>query len=84
MIMKVHAFVAASGALPHPAWQGVLPEELTRAPIFTAADFQLLPAELLDFVRVCCPGIKSRSESVFEESDEKVQARSGYLAGSAD
>jgi hypothetical protein len=57
MIMKAHALIAASSALPYPVWKGVLPEALTRVPIFSAANFQQLPDGLLDFVKARCPDL---------------------------
>jgi hypothetical protein len=55
MIMKAHALVATNSTTLYPAWKGVVPEVLTRVPIFSAANFQQLPEGLLDFVKARCP-----------------------------
>ncbi len=55
ILKKAHAAVVVHSNSAHPLWEGMALESLPAIPLFTTADPQVLPRELLDFVRLRLP-----------------------------
>jgi hypothetical protein len=54
-LKQAHAAIVVNSNPTQPLWKGVEPEVLSNIPLFPTADLQMLPRELLDFVRSRLP-----------------------------
>jgi hypothetical protein len=57
MLEKAHAAIVVNYSSESQIWKGIPPDALTRIPVFTTADPQVLPEKLVEFIQARCPAL---------------------------